>query len=250
MPDRDASSTNLDVGAYCREVETFLCRRNGGHLVRVVGPAFALVSGWAVEGVPLRVVLHGIERAVSRLEARGPRRRPVRIEFCQADVRDAFDQWRRAVGPHAVGGTGAGGTDTTAREAPSERRQPSLTRHVERVIERLSSIRASTPMAETAGRAVDAALVALDEVLGSARGARGGARLAVTERLQRIDEALVEALVEASMGDTRDALLADARRELRPLRPRLSDEAYREAESRVVRQLLRAHLHLPEIVLS
>ena len=42
-----------DVHAYCREVEAYLCRRNDGHLIRVVGPAFELVKGWAAQGIPL-----------------------------------------------------------------------------------------------------------------------------------------------------------------------------------------------------
>ena len=103
MHETDATSPAVtDIGAFCRAVEAHLCRVNGGHLVRIVGPAFELVAGWAKEGMPLRIVLHGVDRTVARLTAKGPRRRPVRIEFCEADVRDAADQWRRAVGVHAV----------------------------------------------------------------------------------------------------------------------------------------------------
>ena len=73
--------------------------------MRVVGPAFDLVQGWAAAGVPLKVALSGIDRCCARLEARGPRRRPVRVEFCEADVLEAFDGWRRAVGvTHDRGG--------------------------------------------------------------------------------------------------------------------------------------------------
>src|SRR6187549_31862 len=103
MHETDVTSpAATDIGAFCRAVEAHLCRVNGGHLVRIVGPAFELVAGWAKEGLPLRVVLHGVDRTVARLTAKGPRRRPVRIEFCEADVRDATDQWRRAVGVHAA----------------------------------------------------------------------------------------------------------------------------------------------------
>ena len=83
---------------YCREIEAHLCRKNDGHLIRIVGPAFEQVSGWAREGIPLKVALSGVDRYFERYYRKGPRRRPVRIEFCDADVRDAFDDWRRAVG--------------------------------------------------------------------------------------------------------------------------------------------------------
>ena len=90
----------MDIDAYCRDIEAHLCRRNAGHLVRISGPAFDLVRGWAQRGIPLKVAQQGIDRYIDRSNARGPRRRPARIEFCEADVLDAFDAWRRAVGIH------------------------------------------------------------------------------------------------------------------------------------------------------
>lgn len=241
---KDAAAT--DIGAYCREVEGFLCRRNGGHLIRLVGPAFALVSGWASEGIPLRVALEGIERTIARRAARGPQRRPVRVEFCEADVRDAYDQWRRAVGPHASRAS------APSIEAPPEhmpvRRQPPLFRHIERVVERLSSVRASRDMPPEAGTAIDAAIASLDQVLAQARGARGNARQAICDALARIDETLMTALTEV-YADPADGLAARARAELRPLRARMSDDAYRDALARVQRHLLRLALGVPEIVL-
>jgi hypothetical protein len=88
-------------------VEAHLCRKNDGHLIRIVGPAFEQVCGWAVRGVPLTVAMRGIDRYFERYYAKGPRRRPVRVEFCEADVMDVFDEWRRALGITAVDSVGA-----------------------------------------------------------------------------------------------------------------------------------------------
>src|SRR4029079_4336453 len=87
-----------EVAEYCREVESYLCRKNEGHLIRIAGPVFEQVSGWAAQGVPLAVVYRGIDRYCARYYAKGPRRRPVRVEFCEADILSGFDDWRRAVG--------------------------------------------------------------------------------------------------------------------------------------------------------
>jgi hypothetical protein len=97
----------MESDSYCRDVEAHLCRRNGGHLVRLVGPSFETVVAWAAKGIPLKVAMTGIDRYVERAAAKGPRRRPIRVEFCEADVLDAFDEWRRAVG---VGTAGQGAT--------------------------------------------------------------------------------------------------------------------------------------------
>ena len=87
---------------YCREIEDYLCRKNDGHLIRIVGPSFEKVCGWAEQGVPITVAFRGIDRCFERYYAKGPRRRPVRIDFCEADVLDVFDEWRRAVGVPAA----------------------------------------------------------------------------------------------------------------------------------------------------
>jgi len=83
---------------YCRQLEAYLCRKNDGHLIRIVGPAFEQVCGWSTRGIPLKLAMRGIDRYFERYYAKGPRRRPVRVEFCEPDVLDVFDEWRRAVG--------------------------------------------------------------------------------------------------------------------------------------------------------
>ena len=47
---------------YCRDLEAYLCRKNDGHLIRIVGPAFEQVCGWAARGVPFTVACRGIDR--------------------------------------------------------------------------------------------------------------------------------------------------------------------------------------------
>jgi len=58
----------VDLGEYCRAVESYLCRRNEGHLVRVVGPAFDCVAAWAAKGVPLRVAYRGTVTGIQPLD--------------------------------------------------------------------------------------------------------------------------------------------------------------------------------------
>src|SRR5215212_9270870 len=97
--------------------------------MRVVGPSFDLVAGWATQGVPIKVACAGIDRYFERYYRKGPRRRPVKIDFCEADVLDVFDDWRRATGLTAArnGGDSSGGDPTPARK-----RGPSLPEHLER----------------------------------------------------------------------------------------------------------------------
>src|SRR5512139_618833 len=136
----------LTPGEYARRLETYLCRKNDGHLIRIVGPAFEQVCRWAASGIPLKVAFRGIDRYFERYYAKGPRRWPVRVEFCETDVLDVFDEWRRAVGvlvARPAGVAGAGEADEAAEGEPepgTPRRSHSLPRHLERVALRLSSV--------------------------------------------------------------------------------------------------------------
>ena len=58
--------TVIDVDAYCRELEAYLCRKNDGHLIRITGPAFEHVMAWARQGIPLKVAEAGIDRYFER----------------------------------------------------------------------------------------------------------------------------------------------------------------------------------------
>src|SRR4029077_14769097 len=124
----DAARLENRVGTepvdFCREIESYLCQKNEGHLVRVTGPSFDLVSGWAAQGIPLKVAFQGIDRYFERYYRKGPRRRPIRIDFCDADVLDVFDEWRRAVGLSA----------TEPEASPGG----SLPAHLQRVVLRLT----------------------------------------------------------------------------------------------------------------
>ena len=96
---------------YCRQLEAYLCRKNDGHLIRIVGPAFEQVCGWSTRGIPLKLAMRGIDRYFERYYAKGPRRRPVRVEFCEADVLDVFDEWRRSVGISSSADLSSGAED-------------------------------------------------------------------------------------------------------------------------------------------
>jgi hypothetical protein len=231
-----------DVGAYCRAIEAYLCRRNDGHLVRVVGPAFDCVASWATKGVPLRVAYRGIDRCVERLTAKGPRRRPVRVEFCDADVLDVFDDWRRAIGVPAARPEDDGG-----EEAPA-RRHASLAAHLERVLARLTVLRAGGGL--SLADVVDPIVTELDTARQGAKGLRGDARKQVVERLRTLDASLLTAVRGRLDSATVAAIGADADSELRAFRDRMPPEAFASARTACVDRLIRERYLLPTITLE
>jgi hypothetical protein len=218
---------------YCREIEAYLCRKNDGHLIRVVGPSFDLVSGWEAEGIPLKIAFQGIDRYVERYYRKGPRRRPVRIDFCDADVRDVFDEWRRAVGVAA----------DDAEHAPS--RTASLPAHLERASLKLSSARAAGVIGAEADPVIDRLAQELDAARAAVNGVRGEARREAIARLTALDEDLLQIARASIEAHVRDAIEREAEEELTAFRGRMPETAYLNACAAARDRLIRARLGLP-----
>lgn len=236
----------IESDEYCREIEAYLCRKNDGHLIRIVGPAFEQVLGWAARGVPVRIVCHGIDRYFERYYAKGPRRRPVRIEFCEADVLDAFDQWRRAVGIASDASVPAASTEIgSGAVEEGQRRRESLPSHLDRVIARLTALRAGPE--RSLDESLDSAIRELDGHRQDSRAIRGDARRQFLDRLVAIDTELLEAARRTCDPATLSRLGAEAEEELAPFKSRLSSGAFAESYRAAVDRLVRERSRLPVV---
>jgi len=234
--------SDIDVGEYCRQVEDYLTRVNGGHLVRIVGPGFDAVRRWAEEGIPLRIAYRGIDHRAERHQA-GNARRPLRVEFCDADVRDVYEQWHRAVG--LATGQSAEPGETPAQEL----RRPSLSKHLDRVLERLGRVAGRLELSEELRDGVSAMMTELGAMRETARGARGPERDPHVARLAMMDRELVALARSACSSELMTAARRDAELDLASYRARLSGDSWTNALAATVDQLLRDRLGLPTLEL-
>ena len=233
--------TAANAGAYCRDVESYLCRRNGGHLVRIVGPSFEMVRGWAESGVPISLVQRAIDVCSERRESRREASRPLRIEFCEAEVREQFQRWRRAVGPYV--GVDAG--DGAASGAPAP---PGLAGHLTRAGEKLARAAARLDRSEAFRQRIDAIIGEVSQIQVDSKGARGERRDACVDRLKALDvELMAAARDEAGQSALAGELRAAAGAELAPWRARMPGEAWAKAISAAADRLLRDRLDLPDL---
>src|SRR4051794_7939919 len=229
----------IEPAEYCRQIEAYLCRKNEGHLIRIVGPAFEQVAGWAEQGIPLAVALRGIDQYCERYYAKGPRRRPVRIEFCEGDVLELFDAWRRAVGVAPL--------DTA--EA-SERKADSLPSHLDRAIARLTALRAGGKASAALDARLDAIVRELDGLRASAKHARGDTRTAILDRLVALDRDLLAAASAQLDAGRRAALRAEAETEIAPFAARMPADARATAVDAAFERLVRDACGLPALAAS
>lgn len=238
----------VDLSEYCRELETHLCRKNDGHLMRIVGPSFEVVSRWAQQGIPLKVAMGGIDRYFERYYKKGPRRRPVKIDFCEADVLDLFDEWRRATGVTTAAATpqpdGGGPVESATRKGPS------LPDHLERALLRLSNLRAKGTLGSEFDPLVDRVSAELDVARARAGGLRGDERRAMLERLGQLDAELLGTLRASLPAQQLAAIEQDAVEALAPFRATMEAGAFDTAMARASASALRERLGLPIIQFS
>jgi hypothetical protein len=220
---------------FCREIENYLCRKNDGHLIRVTGPSFDLVSRWAEQGIPLKIAYAGIDRCFERYYRKGPRRRPLKIDFCEADVLDVFDEWRRAVG-------------VTADPEPAPR-TASLPAHLERVLLKLTASRAGGRLGGQFDALIDRVSAELEIARASAGGVRGEARQALLARLAALDDELQREARAAMNGRDLAELAQEAASELASFRERMSVDAFARALDGAIARLVRERFGLPTLTM-
>jgi hypothetical protein len=234
--------TPLNNAEYCREIEAYLCRKNDGHLIRIVGPSFERVCSWAAQGIPLKIACQGIDAYFVRYYAKGVRRRPVQVDFCENDILDAFDAWRRAVGVRLPG------AEASADEVQARRRKRSLPEHLDRVCERITGTRAGmTPLPAE----LDAVMEA---IAGEAAGfrdlpgpLRGETRARIMARLTELDRLMLDAVRAQADPAAVQAMRAEASAQLLPFRDRMAADAYERAIDSAVDRLLRERERLPVV---
>ncbi|PYQ73824.1 MAG: hypothetical protein DMG01_21925 [Acidobacteria bacterium] len=237
---------------YCREIETYLCRKNDGHLIRVVGPSFELVSHWERQGIPLKIAFQGIDRYFERYYRRGPRRRPVKVDFCEADVLDVFDEWRRAVGLARAVDASDAASDAAVGERSAESlalrvKRSSLPEHLERVVTRLSSARANGSLVDEFDDVIDGVSRELDAARSKVRGLRGEARQALIDRLRNLDAELLRQARSRFDEPTRAALAREADEELAAFRAVMPADAFARAREAAIDRLVRERFALPTV---
>jgi hypothetical protein len=252
---------------YFTEVEEAFIRRRGKHLI--VSPLdWALIESWKQSGVPLHVVLRGIERSFDSYESK-PRNRSVKsLYYCQEEVEAQFREWLESqTGAHASTDSASaeeGAADS--RDSAVKSARPSdddargglpFPRHV--IAAHLSECRESLGRVLDSGRARGGE-EALCEAL-----ARAAARLEELasdfERSSRPDaEALesslsdIEALLDRALREslTVDALedaRAEAAEQLKPYRARMERATYEQTLENLLAKSLRERAGVPRLSL-
>ena len=193
---------------YFTEIEEHFSRQRGRHLF--VSPLdWCLIELWKDSGIPLHVVLRGIDRSFESSTAKG-RKAPGTLYYCHPAVTQAFEE-------HQTAHVGAGEEEVVSDASAFTRSQ------VDELLNELSGL-LSSEEGEGFGRAIE-----------RLRGLREELAKQVHPNYREIDQSLghVAGLVAAAVLERMDKvsvkeLKKAVRKELRVYRKYLAEPAYKE----------------------
>lgn len=246
----------LNYFNYFTEIEDAFVRRRGKHLL--VSPLdWSLMESWKATGVPLHVVLRGIERAFDSYESR-PRSRSVKsLFYCQEEVEAQFAEWlesRRGAG--ATAEEGGAVVDDRGEAAEDSRGLPFpraiIAAHLadsRAALHRAHGARVESTGDDALCEALARAATRLEELASDFdRAARPDAEL-LESSLADLESLLDRALRASLPTDVLEEKRAEAEGQLRQYRSRMERNTYEQTLDNLLAKALRESAGVPRLSL-
>ena len=230
----------INYFSYFSEIEETFVRRRGRNLL--LSPLdWALIEAWKERGIPLHVVLRGIETVFDSADAQSqPRKRPIKsLMYCREEVEAQFEIWLAA----NIGNQLQETTETDGEQLPFSREQ--ILEHLQKAE---NSLRFPQIALNHNWRTISAQILTR---LQTAR--KNFAENADAERLEsvlnEIDRRVDEALLESFPADDLAAVKSETAAQLRAVRSRMSAETYQQTFKTLLLKTLREHAELSRLSL-
>jgi hypothetical protein len=224
--------------AYFQAIERRFAQLRGTPLL--LSPKdWALVGTWHSEGIPLRVVLEALESVFRRRrEVDDGKPRPVlSLAYCRHAVEEAFREWRESrLGASA--GTAAAAVEGAAPEDAARW-----------VGGWAAELRRALGGGAARGEALQEAARQLDGLAEDLLSESPPTLAAAEERLEQLEDRMLDRLLAILEEGARSDLERAVRKQLEPLRARLTGHAFESTFQGHLRGLLREREHLPRLTL-
>ncbi len=221
---------------YYTQIEEYFWQKRGAHLL-VSTLDWAVIETWQRAGIPLEVVLKGIDRAFERYDAKR-RGRPIKsLLYCVDAVADAAEEAKEAA---------VGGATSAARPAPFVSGEVPAYLRANAAALREAAQALSASGEDAAVRDIAAALEALAEQPAT----QNSQNLEDLERhLTVFEEKLLAALTQAASADELVELRREVERGLAPYRRKMKPEQLAMIEKQFLQKKLFERHNLPRLSL-
>jgi hypothetical protein len=237
---------------YFTEVENEFVKRRGSHML--VSPLdWALIESWKQRGIPLHVVLRGINTSFDGYEKRAHRGRKINtLFFCEQEVEALYLEYIAArVGsafqPGANGNGNGNGNGHSAEAAPfAKARLVEFLRERQSALASLSQTHTDDwPLAESFARTA----ARLQQLLNEVQTAAHVDTEALEQDLTITEELILDGLKQSLGAEGMAALEKEAHKQLRAFREKMGKEIYEQTVDNYIARRLREQHQVPRLSL-
>ena len=199
---------------------------------------------WKEQGIPLHIVLRGVEKSFDSFEAR-PRKRTVKsLLYCQEEVEAQYAEWVEA----RVGSSP--GSDTAE---PDSDKTPfsfaAITEHLKRARSALAELARTRNKEDDLSEALTRATVLLVDIENDfASGATLDTRK-LEDSLTGLERMLNDAMLLVADKDGLDELRKEVKDQLKPYRTQMEAAAYKQTFDNLLLKRLREQFAIPRLSL-
>jgi hypothetical protein len=232
---------SLNYFNYFTEIEDAFVRRRGKHLF--LSPMdWALMETWKQQGIPLHIVLRGVEKSFDSYEAR-PRKRTVKtLLYCQEEVEAQYAEWVEA---HV-------GSSPASPEPESDKTPFSfaaITEHLQRCRSALSELAQSRKQEDDLSEAIKRAVALLADIENDfVSGATLDTRK-VEDSLTVLERLLNDSMLSVASSSTLDELKKGVKDQLKPYKAQMDGPVYKQTFDNLLLKRLREQFSMPRLSL-
>lgn len=227
---------------YFTEIEDAFVRRRGKHLF--LSPMdWALMETWKQQGIPLHIVLRGVEKSFDSYEAR-PRKRSVKtLLYCQEEVEAQYAEWVEAHVGSATGATAEPESDKTPFSFAA------ISEHLQRCHSSLSVLAQSRKQEDDLSEGLTRAVALLADIEKDfASGATLDTRK-LEDSLTGLERMLNDSMLSVASSGTLDELKKIVKDQLKPYKAQMDAAVYKQTFDNLLLKRLREQFAVPRLSL-
>lgn len=239
---------------YFTEIEDEFVKRRGAHLL--VSPLdWSLMEMWKQRGVPLHVVLRGINDSFDGYDARASRGRKVNsLFYCQQEVEALYLEYCESrVGSAApqelpdahVNGNGANGSNGSSPVFT----RVAITDHLSQQLEIIKRLRQRHAEAEAAEETFERVALRLEQIIEDVQTSELLSPEALETDLTMIEEVILDGLKEGVGRERLKEIRQKGHQQLRSYKKSMGREVYEQTMSNFVARALREQFGVPRLSL-
>ncbi len=204
--------------SYFSDIEEYFVRKRGKNLL--VSPLdWSLIETWKEEGIPLHIVLRGIDRSFENFRKLGKKSAPTTLSYCHGAVMEAYQEFQESrIGKNP---------DAEGEQGLDDREREKVLEFLEALRTELRGLEASADIEPAASR--------MDELTSEFIRAESWNPAELDRELGAIAAGLVELLKEQLDGEVLRHLEGEIKSSLKLYRKRVSRDVYRQLYDKQLR---------------